>query len=243
MLLRGHFYFLLNFLPIPKHIAIIPDGNRRWARAQRLNPWEGHEEGVKTFWTVSQDLFDMGLDNLTFWAASYSNLYKRSPVEVKFLIKLLKDELSSSRVLDLALKNKVRVRVIGEWNEIIQDESLKNTIDELQAKTAHFENKTLSLLFAYDGQREMLSAVNSLVKNGNTVNEEDLRKNLWTGELPDVDLVIRTGGEPHWSAGFMMWHTANSQLHFTETLWPDFKTEQIKMALAEYERRERRLGE
>lgn len=241
----GAFYFalfLISLMSLPEHIAIIPDGNRRWANARLLNPWEGHTEGAKRFWDVSQELFDMGLNNLTFWAASYTNLQKRSSLEVKYLINLLKTELSSNRVLNIALKNNVRIRVIGEWDEIVQDPSLKKAIIDLQDKTKHFVGKTLSLLFAYDGQREMLSAVESLQKSGEAVSKESLSRNLWTSDLPEVDLVIRTGGEPHWSAGFMMWHTANSQLYFTETLWPDFNTEQIKKATEDFDRRERRLG-
>lgn len=229
-------------MALPNHIVIIPDGNRRWAKAQNLNPWDGHTEGAKRFWDVSQELFDMGLNNLTFWAASYDNLHKRSALEVKFLINILKTEIESDRILNIALKNEVQIRIFGEWNEIVKDKSLKEAINALEGKTAHFKDKTLTLLFAYDGKREMLSAVNELTKSDEETSEENLRKNLWTGELPDVDLVIRTGGEPHWSAGFMMWHTANSQFHFTETLWPAFNSDEIKKALDDYDSRERRLG-
>lgn len=226
----------------PKHIAIIPDGNRRWAKAHRLNAWEGHEEGSKLYWEIGFAALDAGINHMTFWAGSYDNLKKRTKLEVSFLIKLAIEELSKPNVLKHYLEKEVRFRLIGEWREFIVNKKAVTAIEELEQKTAHFKSKTQTILFAYDGQREMLAAANALVKTGKTVTSENLRKELWTAELPDVDLVIRTGGEPHWSAGFMMWHTANSQLYFTDILWPDFKTPEFKKALEDFERRERRLG-
>jgi undecaprenyl diphosphate synthase len=225
-------------MSIPKHVAIIPDGNRRWAKARRLNPWDGHIEGVNRFWETSDYAHELGVPQLTFWAASYDNLKKRSRLEVRFLLGLIEKELSKPEILERCFKNKVRAQVIGEWREFVASKKLIATIENLENQTAHFTKKGLNILLAYDGQREMLAAV---VKTKNASSEE-LRKNLWTGELPDVDLVIRTGGEPHWSAGFMMWLTANSQFYFTEQLWPDFKKQELKKALVDYERRERRLG-
>lgn len=229
-------------MSIPKHIAIIPDGNRRWAKAQRLNPWEGHTEGVKRFWDVSDFAEKNNIDHLTFWAASYDNLKKRSQLEVSFLLKLMEQELLKPEILERSVNNKVRVRVIGEWKDFVKNDKFLSKIADLEDKTKHFEMKSLNILFAYDGQREILAAANSLVKSGGEVGASKLRENLWTGELPDVDLVIRTGGEPHWSAGFMMWHTANSQFYFADILWPDFKDLELKKALDDYESRERRLG-
>jgi undecaprenyl diphosphate synthase len=229
-------------MPLPEHIAIIPDGNRRWAKAHRLNPWEGHREGVKRLWDVATAIHNAGVPHATFWVGSYDNLKKRSRIEVTFLIHLLRDEILSPKLLERLLANKVRARLIGEWHLFIKDKKTLQAIDELHNKTAHFTKKSLTILFGYDGQREMLSAVNKLVKSGTTATDSVLRKNLWTGFLPDVDLAIRTGGEPHWSAGFLMWQTANSQFYFTDKLWPDFKETEIKKAIADYDRRERRLG-
>lgn len=229
-------------MKIPKHIAIIPDGNRRWAKLAKHKPWEGHSEGVMRFWDVSQSLFDLGLEHLTIWAASYDNLQKRSRIEINYLMNLLRKESESSKVLDMAKKNQVRVSVKGEWKTLVRDPKVIEQINKLVEETKHFKKGVLTLLFAYDGKREMLDAINSLVKSKKIVSDENLCKELWTGDLPPVDFVIRTGGEPHWSAGFMMWHTANSQFYFTNTLWPDFKDQEIKKALADYESRERRLG-
>jgi undecaprenyl diphosphate synthase len=227
---------------IPNHIAIIPDGNRRWAKAHRLNPWQGHEEGVRRFWDIAQAAGDLGIKHLSFWAASYDNLTKRSKLEVRFLIKLLRDELSKPEVEEKLLANKIRLRVIGEWREFLSDQKLESVIDYLEAKTKPFKDKFLNILFMYDGKREMLSAVNAHKGVDKKASEQTLQKALWTAELPDVDLVIRTGGEPHWSAGFLMWQTANSQFYFTEMLWPDFKQQELKKAIIDFDRRERRLG-
>jgi undecaprenyl diphosphate synthase len=227
-------------MSVPNHIAIIPDGNRRWAKAHRLNPWEGHQEGVKRFWDVADAAYSEGVSHLSIWAGSYDNLTKRSRLEVNFLISLLRDELANPKLHERIHNNKSRVQVIGEWESFVRDASTRQAIEDLQQETAHYKKHVLTLLFAYDGQREMLDAVNKL-QNKNATPEE-LRKNLWTGGLPDVDLVIRTGGEPHWSAGFMMWLTANSQFYFTEQLWPEFGKRQLDKALKDYAGRERRHG-
>lgn len=226
----------------PNHVAIIPDGNRRWARDKGLKPWEGHMAGSQLYWEIGYAALDAGINHITFWAGSYDNLKKRSKVEVKYLIQLAVTELEKPTVLEECLVRKVKFRLIGEWREFVKDKKTISAIENLESKTAHFKEKTQTILFAYDGQREMMSAVKSLVEVGSKPNVEKLRSALWTGELPDVDLVIRTGGEPHWSAGFMMWLTANSQFYFTEKLWPDFSKVELKKAIAEYDRRERRLG-
>lgn len=224
-----------------KHIAVIPDGNRRWAKSRSLKPWEGHTEGIKRFWDISESAVLFGVEHLTFWVASYDNLTKRSTVEIQFLIALLRNELQKSAVKEQLLKNQTRLRIVGEWNDIINDAKLAQKISNLEGETAHFNKTNITILFGYDGQREMLQAINSL-EHGKGVDDNALRSKLWTGFLPDVDLVIRTGGEPHWSAGFMMWLTANSQFYFTDMLWPDFEASELKKALEEFERRERRLG-
>ncbi len=226
---------------IPNHIAIIPDGNRRWAKAHRFGPTAGHEEGVKRFWEVSAEAAKMGVKYLTIWAGSYDNLTKRSKLEIDFLMKLLRTEILNPKLTEQIHANKTRVRIIGEWRKMVDKKTLQ-LAEQLEKDTAHYTNNNLTLLFGYDGQREMVAAVNALVKKEKTVTEKTLHQSLWTGELPEVDLVIRTGGEPHWSAGFMMWHTANSQFYFTDLLWPDFKIPELKKAIVEYDRRERRLG-
>lgn len=227
---------------IPHHVAIIPDGNRRWAKAQNLNPWDGHTEGVKRFWEIADFAYDQGVTHLTFWGASYDNLVKRTKPEVSFLLGLLKKELAKPEVREKLMRNEVRFQVIGEWEKITEHDGLMEEIKNLEQETRHFPNKVLTILFGYDGQREMMQALEQFAKSGEQANEHSLRKFLWTGQLPDVDFVIRTGGEPHWSAGFMMWHVAHAQLFFTDELWPAFKVREFTAAIGEYSKRERRMG-
>jgi undecaprenyl diphosphate synthase len=229
-------------MPLPNHLAIIPDGNRRWAKAHLLLSHQGHVEGIKRFWEISETAAELGLKHLTFWAGSYDNLAKRSAKEVEVLFKLMSEELAKPELLESFQRHQTQLKVIGEWEGFSNDHRLQAVVSDMESKTSSYSNNHLSILFGYDGQREMLAAQTALRQSKEDVSTENLRKHLWTRQLPDVDLVIRTGGEPHWSAGFMMWHTANSQFYFTEELWPDFKTQQLKTALDEFERRERRLG-
>jgi undecaprenyl diphosphate synthase len=227
-------------MAIPNHLAVIPDGNRRWARAGNLNPWDGHTEGVRRFWDIADYAFEAGVKYLTFWGSSYGNLTKRNKLEIAFLLKLLREELSGEKMRKKLIESQCRVRLIGEWKTFIKDKKTSEAIESVIIDTAHFTKSNLTILFAYDGQREMLAAINSL--NGQKATDTSIRKHLWTGILPDVDLVIRTGGEPHWSAGFMMWLTANSQFYFTDMLWPMFNGRQLATALEDYNTRERRKG-
>ena len=226
---------------LPKHLVAIPDGNRRWAKSKGLVPWEGHREGVKKFWEVCEEAFEMGIPYFTFWAASEDNLRKRSRIEVKFLVLILKNEVFDKSLLTRLEKNEVRLRVFGRWNEVLKDKKLERAIRDLEKKTEKFRKHNLTILFGYDGKREMIEAIKSLKKE-KEIDYEKVKEKLWTGDLPMVDFVIRTGGEPHWSGGFMMWLTADSQFYFTEKLWPDFGKAELHKALEEYASRERRMG-
>ena len=118
----------------------------------------------------------------------------------------------------------------------------KKLNNNFQNQTAKFRNRTLSILFGYDGKQEMIGAICRLRNTSVPISYDTIKRELWTADLPPVDLVIRTGGELHWSAGFMMWHTADSQFYFTEILWPDFTDKELLKAFADYAKRERRFG-
>lgn len=229
---------------IPNHVAIIPDGNRRWARQHKLLAWRGHEKGAERFKEIVDALFKHHVSYVTLWAASEDNLTKRSKREIKFLISLLHDWLQKELDSKDLVKNEVKIRFIGRWKSILSDsDELKTAVRKLEAQTEKFKNRNLTILFGYDGQREMIEAIRKIKENPETqVSNKELQKALWTGELPPVDLVVRTGGEPHWSAGFMMWQTANSQLYFTRTLWPQFNKKELEAILDDFSRRERRFG-
>ena len=224
-----------------KHLAIIPDGNRRWAKAKGLAPWQGHIKASKNIPEIIKEAFTIGINSVTIWGGSYDNLTKRTPEEIGVLDRvyslLTARFLKSKDVKD----GKVRLKVLGEWKKLLR---AKTKQDLIRAENTTKKNGpyNLTLLIGYNGDREMVEAINKLIKAGSKVNEEDIKRALWTKDLPPVDLIIRTGCEPHLSAGFMMWDVRYSQLYFTEKFWPDFGAEDLKEAVNYYEGRERRLG-
>jgi len=230
-----------------KHIAIIPDGNRRWAREREVPLNEGHRIGAQTTQKIFEKTLELKIPYLTFWAASYDNLIKRSKEEVKFLITLINAEFQ--KLLDDARvhKNEVKVRILGRFQEVLPEKTLR-IIEKLMKKTENYEIFSLTFLLAYNGTDEMLAAIKRIAKEVKIstikITGELIKSFLWTKDLPPVDLVIRTGcqDDPHNSAGFMMWHTAYSQYYFTKTLYPDFTSEEFEKAIKDFEKRKRRLG-
>src|SRR3989344_4157676 len=187
-----------------KHLAIIPDGNRRWAKAKGLAPWQGHIKASKNIPEIIRGAFALGINSVTIWGGSYDNLTKRTPKEIEVLDRvysLLAERFLKSKDVE---DGKVRLSVLGEWKKLLR---AKTKQDLIKAENATKKNgpHNLTLLIGYNGDREMVEAINKLIKAGLRVNEEDIKRTLWTKDLPPVDLVIRTGGEPHLSAGFMMW--------------------------------------
>lgn len=227
---------------IPNHLVLIPDGNRRWAKKRSLKPWLGHKQGFALLTELCEAAINWGIKYITFWAASIDNLTKRDKTEVKFLLKIIKEELARPDFLKFLHRYKIHVRILGEWDSVIKDDVLIKVLHNLEEQTKNYGQSFLTILFAYDGKREMLEAVGRIKSTNGEVSEELLRKNLFTGHLPDVDFVIRTGGQPHWSAGFMMWLTANSEYYFTQTLWPDFGPKELNEALKDYKTRLRKMG-
>lgn len=224
------------------HVAIIPDGNRRWAKERGLTTPEGHRAGMKAIEAITREAKRQGIKYLTAWGCSRDNVTKRSPWEVRFLFKIF-EEYFQKMLTDKELhRDRVRVRVIGEWLKFFPG-PLKKAVLAIEEATKNYKNYNLTLLMAYDGKREMVQAVNRA--KGKSVSESNLKKYLWTKDLPLVDLVIRTGEEEHlahWSAGFLMWHTADAEFYFTETFWPVFGVKEFRKAIAEYEKRPRNLG-
>jgi undecaprenyl diphosphate synthase len=231
----------------PQHIAIIPDGNRRWGKQQGIGANIGHEKGAENFREISRAAFGHGVPWITFWAASEDNLAKRSRAEVSFLAHLLSREISSAAFLNEMEENQISVRFIGTWDTILRNAKLNRAINTIQEKTAGFKKFHLTILFGYDGRTEMLEAVKKMMREtAKKIDRGSFARALWTGTLPSVDLVIRTGEEDagwcHWSAGFMMWQAAQSEFYTTKTLWPDFSRPELERVFKEYSRRERRFG-
>ncbi|MBI4118808.1 MAG: di-trans,poly-cis-decaprenylcistransferase [Parcubacteria group bacterium] len=228
---------------LPNHIAVIPDGNRRWAKARGLEPWLGHEHGAYAFKEIVKESFAQGIKYFTFWASSEDNIKKRNPLEVAFYFKLIKKAFNDFEKDSYAHDHKIKVDFMGSWEKMFPAD-IKEIIYRIKKKTENYADRFLTLLLAYDGRTEMLQALHRLYQDNPAVKPapDFIKKYLYTKDLPPVDLVIRTGGEPHWSAGFMMWDVADSQLYFTPTLWPDFNKKELAKALLSYSATQRRLG-
>ncbi len=237
---------------LPLHVAIIPDGNRRWAKERGRPGFEGHIEGAKRFREISQATFEIGIRYFTFWAASEDNLRKRGIDEVGQLVSLFRRELERGQTLSNCLKNKIRFRTLGSWYGIVKDERLLSVILALQERTRKFDQHFLTILFGYSGVHEMVEAVKTVCKlppgRIERFDEEVLRKLLWTHDLPPVDLIIRTGAceeGPNWShssSGFMMLRSANAKIYSPSTPWPDFTVDMFRQTIADFSKTSRRLG-
>ena len=229
---------------IPNHIAIIPDGNRRWAVNRGLKPWEGHEAGAKNVEKLTRYCLKRGVNCLTFWGSSIDNLTKRPIQEKKALLDIYKRYFQSLIDGDDIYENEVKVNVIGRWEEQFP-ETLKKTIRDLIEKTKKFEKKALNFMLAYSGRDEIIYAVENIkntLEKDVKITAAVIKKNLMTKDLASVDYMIRTGGEPHLSDGFMMWDTQNTQLYFSEKNFPDFDEKELEKAIVDYSNRGRRFG-
>ena len=229
---------------IPNHLAIIPDGNRRWAMDHKLKPWLGHRQGEKNFREILKEVFDIGIVYFSIWAMSKDNFQKRSPYEVRFLLNLFKKDFQELINDEYIHKNKIKINAIGWWRDLFPKEIVK-IIQEAMDVTKNYQDHFLNFFLAYSGTEDMLRAIEKTalkIKSGVKMSSDLLKENLLTCDLPPVDFLIRTGGDPHLSDGFMMWDTANTQLYFSDKLWPDFTLKDFKKAMDNYNHRQRRFG-
>jgi undecaprenyl diphosphate synthase len=230
---------------LPNHIAIIPDGNRRWAKGKNLKPWEGHSAGADRIEELVRKALEMKIKNISFWGSSMDNLKKRPLMEKKALLDIY--EKYFKRLVDSreVHENQAKINIIGRWREQLP-ESLKKILEDGMRRTKDYKNYNLNFLLAYNGDDEMLEAIKKISlefkDNIQNITFDSVKKNLMTRDLPAVDFLIRTGGEPHLSAGFMMWDIANAQLYFSEKLFPDFSKKDLEIALDDFLQRGRRLG-
>ena len=237
---------------LPLHVAIIPDGSRRWARERGKPEFEGYIEGAKRFREIGRVAFEEGIRYFTFWVISDNNLRERDPAKVTQLVSLFRRELETRRTLVNCLKNEIRFRTLGSWNRIVNNQRLLNAIQALQERTKEFNRRYLTILFGYSGVHEMVEAIKMICKlppgSIERFNEEVLKKALWTRDLPPVDLIIRTGAceegsyWSHNSLGFMMLLAANAKTYSPPTLWPDFTVEMFRQAVTDYSKAPRRFG-
>ncbi len=225
---------------IPSHVAIIPDGNRRWARKRGLRSWEGHVAGYLRMRRILDYLWDLGVRVVTVYAMSYENCVHRPLEERKhlygLLVKAVDDILSDRRVAG----GQVRVRPVGELD--LLPRLVKEKLVSLMTATARNQPYTLNVGVCYSGRWELVEAVKRAVEeNVYPSSFGDVASLMPLGDVPEPDLVIRTGGEKRIS-NFLLWHIAYSELYFTEKLWPDFDELELVKALLDYQSRDRRFG-
>jgi undecaprenyl diphosphate synthase len=225
---------------IPRHIAIIMDGNGRWAKARGLPRIEGHRRGVEAVRTVVQHCAELGVEHLTLFAFSSEN-WRRPPEEVHFLMGLFR--LMLKREVARLDKNGIRLRIIGNRDGL--SDELRTLIEAAEAKTARHMRLTLNVAVNYGGRWDLLNAFNRLLSDhpelAGRVSESDLWPYLALGDAPEPDLFIRTGGEQRIS-NFLIWQLAYTELYFTPVFWPDFDTAALDAAIQWYRERERRFG-
>lgn len=221
---------------LPNHIAIILDGNGRWAKKRGLPRNLGHRQGVETLIKISRYCADIGLKNLTVYAFSTEN-WNRPKDEVDYLMNLLEEYFNG---LDKKLnKRNIRIKVIGEKTKL--SERLLYIINEVQEKSKNNTGMLLNIAFNYGGKDEIVNAFKTMIKDNVIISKENVDKYLYTSESGNVDLLIRTSGEQRVS-NFLLWQIAYAEMYFTKVYWPDFNKKELNKALEIYQNRDRRFG-
>jgi undecaprenyl diphosphate synthase len=226
---------------IPKHVAIIMDGNGRWATKRFLPRVAGHSQGLNTVREIVKECGDLGVEYLTLFAFSSEN-WRRPAEEVGFLMKLFLTALEKE--VSRLDKNNVRLRVVGDLTKF--DEQIQERVVEAEEKTAHNTGLNLTIAANYGGRWDMLQALSACLKANPSITPEGVTEALLTPHLsmsyaPEPDLFIRTGGEQRIS-NFLLWQLAYTELYFTDLLWPDFDAKALKASFTWYRERERRFG-
>ena len=221
---------------IPKHIAMIMDGNGRWAKEKGLNRTAGHEEGAKVVRKITTHVNNIGVKYLTLYAFSTEN-WSRPKLEVEFLMKLLERYLKKE--LAVYLENRVKFKAIGDLSKF--SKSLQKVIKDTEEKTKHLDGLTQILALNYGSRDEIIRAVEKLNEKKLEVNEKNLESCLDTAGIPDVDMLIRTSGEVRLS-NYLLWQNAYSEMFFTKTYWPEFSKEELDDMISDFNKRERRFG-
>jgi len=230
-----------------EHVAIILDGNRRWASENELNPWLGHEKGAETVEQLLDWCEKLDVKVLTLYAFSTEN-FKRSPQEVAEIMKIAEEKFRKLLTEERIHRDKVHVKVIGRIH--LLPESIQQLIADVEKSTENYDNRFLNFAFAYGGRAEIVDAAKIIaekVKNGELklkdVDESTFEKHLYTSHMPkqEPDLIIRTSGEERLS-GFLLWQSAYSELAFLDVYWPDFRLIDLLRAIRTFQTRKRRYG-
>jgi undecaprenyl diphosphate synthase len=232
----------LTLSTLPRHVAVIMDGNGRWAQLRHLPRVAGHRSGTRTARSTIETCARLKIEALTLYAFSVEN-WRRPKAEIDFLMQLLREYLRKE--MPLLQKNDIRMRFLGRTDEL--PKGVQHDIRDAMDRTAGNRGMVLCIALNYGGRAEIVDAINGILAEHNghhvrpVVTEETLGRHMYTSGLPDPDLLIRTSGEMRVS-NFLLWQIAYAEIFVTETLWPDFSRARLLEALLEYQKRERRYG-
>ena len=227
---------------LPRHIAIILDGNGRWAKKRGLPRTAGHAVGAETFRKIATYCKNIGVEYLTVYAFSTEN-WKRPPEEVRTIMKLLKNYLQEA--IDTMERDHIKMKVLGDVSEL--SEELREMVDRTNEISSHYDGFQANICLNYGGRAEIVNAARRYAeelaagKADAELTEEMFASYLYSAGIPDPDLLIRPGGETRLS-NFLLWQCAYSEFYFTDVLWPDFTSDELDKAIAEFKRRDRRFG-
>ncbi|HET6840185.1 MAG TPA: isoprenyl transferase [Candidatus Angelobacter sp.] len=235
----------LNPSQLPRHVAIIMDGNGRWAKRRHLPRIAGHRQGASSVRCVIETASNIGLQAITLYAFSAENFLRRPPTEINFLMKLLRRYLMDE--LPLMMRNNVRLAFIGRHQLLPQE--VQERMAWAREETARNTGMVMTLALNYGSRSELVDAFQAIVhqasQNGGLkhlkIDEETISRHLYTHDLPELDLMIRTSGEMRLS-NFLLWQAAYAEIYVTKTLWPDFRGTHLLEAIQEFQQRERRYG-
>lgn len=223
-------------MKVPRHIALIPDGNRRWAEERGKKPWEGHAKGIDVFKKFLDWCYDLGVEEITAYSLSTENLQKRNQTEMSFLFEIyqrnLLDMLNSKEVID----RETQVRFVGDLSGF--PPKMKGLIEQIERRTAKFEKKKLNLCVNYSGRSEIVNAMRKLAESEKDINEKNLEEFLLVNTSPD--LLIRTAERR--ISNFLLWQCAYSEIYFSPKFFPDFTREDFLDAIEQFNSTERRYG-
>jgi tritrans,polycis-undecaprenyl-diphosphate synthase [geranylgeranyl-diphosphate specific] len=220
----------------PKHIAVIIDGNRRWAKEKGMKPWKGHEEGAKTLNNCLGWAEELSVKEISVYALSTENL-KRDPLELEFLFKIFKKWFGKLEKEERIKEKSIKIRFIGDLSLVPQD--VRELAEKMEKETEEHENFIINFCFAYGGRLELIKAFNKLKGKKGEITEEDITKALWLSDEPD--LIIRTGGAVR-TSNFLPWQSAYSEWLFLEKMWPAFTKQDLIDAISEFKNRKRNFG-
>jgi len=227
----------MNNNKIPNHIAIVMDGNGRWAINKKLDRFKGHEKGVEVVKEITESCLNLGVNFLTLYTFSNEN-WNRPPSEVLSLMNLFRKTLVKE--ISLIKDNDIKFKVIGDKSKL--DLLTRKKIDSLEKETKDNKKMQLTLALSYGSRQEIVLSINKLLKNKkNKISIEDFSNSLYTSKIPDPELLIRTGYEKRLS-NFLLWQIAYSEIFFIDEYWPNFNKEMLKKIIDRYNLRERRYG-